>query len=180
MSGLPRASPLPPASLREGCSVLLVARMFLSPPGRGWPETVPRFRQHWDSLVSFPDSWGSHSDWPCLSTVSASSNQLWPRGWGHRCGAQTLLPNCVGIIESLKMHCIVFFSDSSISASLLLCLGLLLWLSWSQNPPAMWETWVRSLAWEDPLEKGKATHSSILAWRIPYSPWGRKKSDVTE
>ena len=35
------------------------------------------------------------------------------------------------------------------------------------NPPAMWETWVRSLGWEDPLEKGKATHSSILAWRIP-------------
>ena len=32
--------------------------------------------------------------------------------------------------------------------------------------PAMWETWVQSPAWEDPLEKGKATHSSILAWRI--------------
>ena len=32
---------------------------------------------------------------------------------------------------------------------------------------AMWETWVQSLGWEDPLEKGKATHSSILAWRIP-------------
>jgi len=31
------------------------------------------------------------------------------------------------------------------------------------NPPAMWETWVRCLGWEDPLEKGKATHSSILA-----------------
>ena len=37
------------------------------------------------------------------------------------------------------------------------------------NLPAMWETWVRSLVWEDPLEKGKATHSSILAWRIPWS-----------
>ena len=36
-----------------------------------------------------------------------------------------------------------------------------------KNPPAMWETWVRSLGWEDPLEKGKATYSSILAWRIP-------------
>ena len=33
--------------------------------------------------------------------------------------------------------------------------------------PAMWETWVRSLGWEDPLEKEMATHSSILAWRIP-------------
>ena len=36
-----------------------------------------------------------------------------------------------------------------------------------KNPPAMQETWVWSLGWEDPLEKGKATHSSILAWRIP-------------
>ena len=38
-----------------------------------------------------------------------------------------------------------------------------------KNLPAMWETWVRSLAWEDPLEKGKATHSSLLAWRIPWT-----------
>ena len=36
-----------------------------------------------------------------------------------------------------------------------------------KNSPAMWETWVRSLGWEDTLEKEKATHSSILAWRIP-------------
>ena len=51
-----------------------------------------------------------------------------------------------------------------------------------KNPPAMWETWVPFLGWEDSLEKGKATHSSILAWRIHglYSPWGRKESDMTE
>ena len=49
-----------------------------------------------------------------------------------------------------------------------------------KNLPAMWETWVRSLDWEDPLEKESATHSSILAWRIPYSPWGHKESDTTE
>ena len=49
-----------------------------------------------------------------------------------------------------------------------------------KNPPAMQETWVRSLDWEDPLEKGKATCSSILAWRTPYSPWGHKASDTTE
>ena len=36
-----------------------------------------------------------------------------------------------------------------------------------KNPPAIQETWFRSLGWEDPLEKGTATHSSILAWRIP-------------
>ena len=38
-----------------------------------------------------------------------------------------------------------------------------------KNLPATWETWVRSLGWEDCLEKGKATHSSILAWRIPWT-----------
>jgi len=36
-----------------------------------------------------------------------------------------------------------------------------------KNLPAMWQTWDRSLGWEDALEKGEATHSSILAWRIP-------------
>ena len=53
-----------------------------------------------------------------------------------------------------------------------------------KNPPAMQETWVRSLGLEDPLEKEMATHFSILAWRIPWteepvrlwanSPWARK------
>ena len=53
--------------------------------------------------------------------------------------------------------------------------------------PAMQETWVWSLHWEDPLEKEKATHSSTLAWKIPwteslvgYSPWNCKESDTTE
>ena len=46
-----------------------------------------------------------------------------------------------------------------------------------KNPPAMRETWVWSLGWEDPPEKGKATHSSILAWRVP---WGHVESDTTE
>ena len=41
-----------------------------------------------------------------------------------------------------------------------------------KNLPAVQETWVRSLGWEDPLEKGKATQSSILVWRIPWTvPW---------
>ena len=54
--------------------------------------------------------------------------------------------------------------------------------------PLMQETQVQSLGWEDPLEKGMATHSSILAWRIlhgqrspvGYSPWGHKELDTTE
>ena len=43
----------------------------------------------------------------------------------------------------------------------------------NQELPAMWETWVQSLGWDNPLEKGKATHSSILTWRLP-------KSDTTK
>ena len=46
-----------------------------------------------------------------------------------------------------------------------------------KNLPAMREIWVRSLGWEDPLEKGKATHSSILVWRIP---WTVAELDTTE
>ena len=38
-----------------------------------------------------------------------------------------------------------------------------------RNLPAVWETWVHSLGWEDPLQKGKDTHSSILGWRIPWT-----------
>ena len=38
-----------------------------------------------------------------------------------------------------------------------------------KKPPAMQETWVQSLGWKDPLVKGKATHSSILAWRMPWT-----------
>ena len=56
-----------------------------------------------------------------------------------------------------------------------------------KNLPAMWETRVRSMSWEDPLEEGMATHSSIFALRIPwtwslvdYSPWGHKESDMPE
>ena len=53
-----------------------------------------------------------------------------------------------------------------------------------KNLPAMQETWVRSLSWEDPLEKGTATHSSYPLWPGEfhglYSPWGCKESDTTE
>ena len=49
--------------------------------------------------------------------------------------------------------------------------GLVTWASFVaqlvKNPSAMQETWVRSLGWDDPLEEGMATHSSVLAWKIP-------------
>ena len=59
------------------------------------------------------------------------------------------------------MHIAVFKMDNLMYASLVAQLV--------NNLPAMWETWVQSLGWEDPLEEGMATHSSILAWRIPWT-----------
>jgi len=56
-----------------------------------------------------------------------------------------------------------------------------------KNLPGMQETWTQSLGWAEPLMKEMATHSSILAWRIPwaeglagYDPWGHKESDMAE
>ena len=51
-----------------------------------------------------------------------------------------------------------------------------------KNPPVMWETWVHPLCWEDPLEEGMVTHSSIFAWRIPMDrgAWWATVQGVTE
>ena len=56
-------------------------------------------------------------------------------------------------------------SSATVHSSLVAFLGAQL----VENPPAMWETWVRSLGLEDPLEKKKATYPSILGWRIPWT-----------
>ena len=80
-------------------------------------------------------------------------------------------------IKKKKLNCIYFLSDFIISF-LLLNLGLIcssfffvkgasLVVETAKNLPAMQETWVQSLSQEDPLEKGMATHSSVLAWKIP-------------
>ena len=68
----------------------------------------------------------------------------------------------------------LFFADVLIKASLVAQLV--------KNLPAMWEIWVQSLDWEDPLEKEKATHSSILAGECYglYSPWGHEQLNMTE
>ena len=71
----------------------------------------------------------------------------------------------------LLFHTMITFPVASLVAQMLKCL------------PAMWETRVRSLGWEDSLEKDMATHSSTLSWKIPwtsYSPWGCKELDMTE
>ena len=74
----------------------------------------------------------------------------------------------IGVKERMDF-CIVCLCGASLLAQLL------------KNPPAMQETPVQFLGWEDLLEKEMATHSSILAWRIPWtSSWGHTESDTTE
>ena len=53
--------------------------------------------------------------------------------------------------------------------SIFMCLNKTFNIKHKKNPPTMQEIWVQSLGWEDPLEKGKATHSSIMAWIIPWT-----------
>ena len=66
---------------------------------------------------------------------------------------------------------IVSFTNQVVKNSITFCVLFFLSLvaQLVKNLPAMWETWVRSLGWEDPLEEGMATDSSILAWRIPWT-----------
>ena len=63
------------------------------------------------------------------------------------------------MIQAYYIYCALYYYCARYWASLVAQLV--------KNSPTMWETWVQSLGREDPLEKGKATHSSILAWRIP-------------
>ena len=97
---------------------------------------------------------------PCSSACKESScnaaNTIWHTGFGRSAGERIGYP--------------LQYSWASQVAQLV------------RNSPAMPEIWVQSLDWEDPLEKGMATHSSILAWRIPWivQSWGCKGSDMTE
>ena len=61
-----------------------------------------------------------------------------------------------------------------------LAVGLPWWLRQSKTLPAMQETWVQSLGWEDPLEKGKATHSSILAWWAAVHGVARSRTRLSD
>ena len=72
----------------------------------------------------------------------------------------------------------VFINKVVLNTTLFICRASLLTQRLTRLP-AMRETWVRSLGWEDPLEKEMATHSSILAWRIPWTTWDSVASWAT-
>ena len=90
---------------------------------------------------------------------------------------KTLISGSISEEQCTKVHSVwaCFISTSSLGAQM------------GKHLPTMQETRVQFLGQEDPLEKEMATHSSILAWKIPwteghvgYSPWDRKESDMTE
>ena len=93
----------------------------------------------------------------------------WPSSLNNKCvNFQLTLLELISLLIFFR-HPHLHFLPSYISrASLVVQLV--------KNPPAMWETWVWYLGWEDTLEKGKATHSSILAWRVPWTVHGVAKS----
>ena len=99
-----------------------------------------------------------------IQTSLAIISKCWELGFG---GHITLLSTCNAGDPNL-----ISGSGRSTGEGI----GYLLQYSWGslvaqlvKNPPVMQETWVRSLGWEDPLEKGNANHSSVLAWRIPWT-----------
>ena len=80
---------------------------------------------------------------------------------GHGEGSEKLKSKLIALADSEKTKEFQVDTEQVVRASLVAQLV--------KNPPLMRETWVLSLGWEDPLEKGKSTHSSILAWRIPWT-----------
>ena len=124
------------------------------------------------------------SEWLCPLITNVKINEMWRALWGQGIEymeeAQTMyvfMYVCIyfwwsnkisHLLKNLFLYIVlsicssyIVSSHSSYRVSLVAQLV--------KNTPAMWETWVRSLGWEDPLEKGTATHSRILTWRIPWT-----------
>ena len=90
--------------------------------------------------------------WSGLPFPTPGFFQLWDQNHISWIGRWIL---CQWATWEAHFQCIIYINWASLMAQL------------EKNPPAMWETWVLSLGWEDPLEKQMDTYSSILAWRIP-------------
>ena len=110
--------------------------------------------------------------WRPIRPCRTNTNKRYPfhhRGWNAKVGGQEIL----GVTGKFGLEIQNEAGQRLTGASLV--------AQMAKHLPAVQETWVWSLGWEDPLERGKATHSSITAWRIPwqkslmgYSPWGDK------
>ena len=106
----------------------------------------------------------------CAAIHGVTKSRTWLSDWTE---LKVLMPvvGCIRVFFLFPIFRIVVeYTHTQItmltSFKCTVCASLVAWLV--ENPPAM-QTWVWSLGWEDPLEKGKATHSSILAWRTPWT-----------
>ena len=87
----------------------------------------------------------------------------------YYCGQESLRRNGIALIVNKRVWNAIF--RWNLKNDIMICLfpSASLIAQLVKNLPAMWETWIWSLVWEDPLEKGKATNFSILTWRISYT-----------
>ena len=116
---------------------------------------------------------------------------IWMESHWYRRGKKKKILLCLSglfwVLIPCCLHPLIFNKNIKTSQLCSVYTGASLVAQLVKNLPAMQETWVWSLGWEDPLEKGMATHSTTLTWRIPwtedlvgYSPWDCNKSDTTE
>ena len=137
------------------------------------------YREAWHAAVhGVINSWTQLSDWTELSFSQPALGSCFAEGLPHldlalrgALARFKLVPFWVWSTsgsQTDKDTCRLWQAGWSTSVYLFILL-LSLVAQLVKNSPAMWKTWVWSLGWEDPLEKGKATHSSILAWRIPWT-----------
>ena len=171
LTRLPRLEGSPGKNTGVGCHALnlcfiypLATQGFLSPDHVGAFESAARW---WSSVFSSPCNEALQCllrvwcDGRCgsttrpLCTCSRKGRAAAPQPSIIHCAGGRDDPCRASAITAMVWPWLFFSSRASLVAQLV------------KNLPAMRKTWVRSLGWEDPLEKGKATHSSVLAWRIP-------------
>ena len=135
------------------------------------------------SCLENPRDWWAW--WAAVYGVAQSRTRLkWLSSSSSKRGTCDYPIYCSSGISSYQT---IFFLKSFAELSLSKNIRTSLVAQMVKSLPAVWETWVQSLDWEDPLEKEMAIDSSTLAWKIPwtvepgsYSPWGHKESDTTK
>ena len=139
--------------------------MTLSSKG-GWEDQIPVTNpsklkcSHWNQSPQFkpnPESWANGSSSGDRTTVAQAKTWAISDTFSNLINHEVLL---IWPTISFGIHLLLLLPDT--------CWASLV-AQTEKNLPVMWETWVRSLGWEDPLEKEVATHFSILAWRIPWA-----------